>query len=262
MTKNKKHKNKTKKKIKQIIDVPVSDKESLGSLASSGGIDYNYQKYYNTFAFLKIIVKKEKHLKKMVCIPDVGYGWMKAFLSINLKEKKKNKIYTLKPVDSNNPINKFIKKIKQCLKHRFVPINLQLIVEQNNTHANMMLMDTKKKTIELFEPHGNRDKSSELMSVTKAYYKSRNSVKRFFKQYFPTYKFISPISYESSKGLQEKIDAFSGMCVSWSILYLHYRLLNPNVSQLKLVNYLNKTINKNILLRYTHYIEDTLKHKI
>lgn len=257
--KTKKTSKKTKKNIKEIIDVPLSTKTSLGSMATSGGINYNYQKYYNTFAFIRKIINKDKRIKQ-VCIPDVGEGWMKAFLSINLRDNKK--LMSLKPVDALNPINLFIKKIKQCSKHRFIPINLQLIVKDNNTHANMILMDTKKKTIELFEPHGNRSKSSKLLSISQAYYKSNKSVKRFFKQYFPSYKFISPTSYEPSTGLQDKIDAFSGMCVSWSILYLHYRLLNPNISQKKLVNYLNKTITKRILLQYTRYIEDTLKHKI
>lgn len=254
-----KTKKRTKKNTKQIIDVPLSNKISLGSMATSGGINYNYQKYYNTFAFIRKIINKDTRIKQ-VCIPDVGEGWMKAFLSINLRDNKK--LMSLKPVDALNPINLFIKKIKQCSKHRFIPINLQLIVKDNNTHANIILMDTKKKTIELFEPHGNRSKSSKLLSISQAYYKSNKSVKRFFKQYFPSYKFISPTSYEPSTGLQDKIDAFSGMCVSWSILYLHYRLLNPNISQKKLVNYLNKTITKRILLQYTRYIEDTLKHKI
>jgi hypothetical protein len=259
---NKKTKKNTKKKAKKtikIIDVPLSKKESLGSDASSGNINYNYQKYYNTFAFLKEIIKKNKSLKTSVCIPDIGRHWMKGFLALNLQNKKN---LTLKPVDSINSITKFVEKIKQCLKKRFVPINLQLIVKRNNTHANIILMDSKKKTIELFEPHGDRSRSSQLESISKGYYRATKAVKKFFNQYFSSYTFIPPSKYEPSEGLQDKIDAFSGMCVTWSILYIHYRLLNPDVSQKELVKYLNKTINKRILLQYTRYVEDIIKHKI
>ena len=52
-TKKKKKKINTKKKKMNIVDVPLSDKQSVGSKASVGNIDYHYQKYYNTFAFLK-----------------------------------------------------------------------------------------------------------------------------------------------------------------------------------------------------------------
>jgi len=55
-TKKKKiSKKKTKKKTKKfnVIDVPLADKVSLGSEASIGSIDYHYQKFYNTFAFIK-----------------------------------------------------------------------------------------------------------------------------------------------------------------------------------------------------------------
>ena len=258
-TKKKPNKKKTQKKQISIIDVPLSNKISLGSDASSGMINYNYQKYYNTFAFLKELIKKDKQIRKNVCIPDIGRHWMKGFLALNLQNKKN---LTLKPVDSINSQSKFVKKIKHCLKHRFVPINLQLIVKRNNTHANIILMDSMKKTIELFEPHGNRSVSSHLESISQGYYRASKAVRKFFKQHFPSYKFIPPSKYEPSEGLQDKIDAFSGMCVTWSILYIHYRLLNPDVSQKDLVKYLNKTINKRNLLQYTRYVEDIIKHKI
>ena len=60
----KKNKNpkKTKKNTKKlnVLDVPLADKVSLGSKASIGSIDYHYQKYYNTFGFLKEILNANK----------------------------------------------------------------------------------------------------------------------------------------------------------------------------------------------------------
>ena len=53
---NKKPK-KTKKKTKiNVVDVPLAEKVSMGSKASVGSIDYHYQKYYNTFAFIKKVI--------------------------------------------------------------------------------------------------------------------------------------------------------------------------------------------------------------
>ena len=59
----KKSKNKNKKKHPNIkvVDVPLSDNISLGSNASLGDFMYNYQKYYNTFAFLKEIINRIKN---------------------------------------------------------------------------------------------------------------------------------------------------------------------------------------------------------
>ena len=78
----------------------------------------------------------------------------------------------------------------------------------------------------------------------------------------PTYEYIPPSKYEPKYGLQERLDAFSGLCVTWGILYLHSRVLNPDIPPKRLIDYLDKKINKNVLLRYTKYVEDTLKHKI
>ena len=45
-------------------------------------------------------------------------------------------------------------------------------------------------------------------------------------------------------------------------MYIHYRLLNQNITTAILIDYLYKLINKNLLLRYAKYIEDILKNKL
>lgn len=262
--KNKKTKTKKTKKEKNIIDVPLSKELSHGSKASLGSINYHYQKYYNTFAFLKEILKRNKKLKNLVCIPNIGSGWMQSFLKINIFKgvKGSRAIDSIKPVDSENSKNKFIVEIDKCMKNRIIPISLEIIVPGEGTHANIIIIDSKKKTVELFEPHGNRSKNSELESISRAYFKISKNVNRFFSTYYPDFKYISPNDYEPSDGLQARLDAFSGLCVTWSILYLHYRVLNPDINPKLLIKYLDKKISKNILLRYTKYVEDILKNKI
>ena len=264
--KTQKKKRKTKKLTKKdklgIVDVPLSKSLSQGSKASLGSIDYHYQKYYNTFAFLKEIIKKNKKLQNLVCIPNVGEGWMQSFLKVHFfKGVSSKSMDSVKPVDSANSKNKFITEIDKCMKHRLVPINLEIIVPGAGTHANVIIIDSHKKTVELFEPHGNRGVRSELESISRAYFKVSKNVQRFFSMYLPDFKYIPPSEYEPKEGLQARLDAFSGLCVTWSILYLHYRVLNPDVPPKKLINYLDKKVNKQTLLRYTKYVEDVLKHK-
>ena len=267
--KSKKSKKSSKKKRKSlpkgIVDVPISKKISRGSKASMGSIDYHYQKYYNTFAFLKEILKKNHTLNNQICIPDVGGGWMQAFLKVHFMkgvEGIKSHMGSVKPVDAGASKDAFIKEVRHCLtRSRLVPINLEIIVPGVGTHANMILIDGHKKTAELFEPHGNRSAKSELEDISRAYFKVEKNVKRFFTLYLPDLTFIPPGKYEPKYGLQARLDAYSGLCVTWVILYMHYRILNPDVPPKKLINYLDKKVTRNFLLRYTKFVEDTLKHK-
>ena len=264
--KKKKSKKLTNKQKKlKIVDVPLSDKKSEGSKASVGLIDYHYQKYYNTFAFLKKILERNKQLEKRVCIPDVGTGFMKSFLKVhffNRVNAVKSYLDSVKPVDAYESRDKFIHEIKKCMNHRLIPISLEIITPESGTHANIIIIDSKKKTIELFEPHGARDNQSELESISRAYYKVSHNVHKFFRMNLPEFRYIPPSKYEPEEGLQMKLDAFSGLCVTWSILYLHYRILNPDVNPRDLILYLEKRITKSVLLRYTRYVEEVLKGKV
>ena len=85
----------------------------------------------------------------------------------------------------------------------------------------MIIIDTKKKLIELFEPHGKRNTSTTMDSLVGAYNISDKLIKKYFKKYFPEYKYISPKVNFPSYGLQAKVDAFNGMCVTYCIMYLH-----------------------------------------
>ena len=104
--------------------------------------------------------------------------------------------------------------------------------------------------------------NSKLEGITRAYFKVRKNVYKFVKINFPDYEFIPPSKYEPGEGLQARLDAYSGLCVTWCILYLHYRVLNPDVPPKQLIIYLEKKIKRKELLRYTRYVEDVLKGKV
>ena len=48
--------------------------------------------------------------------------------------------------------------------------------------SDRVIIDSHKKTIELFEPHGNRGADSELESISKAYFKVSKNVHKFFRE--------------------------------------------------------------------------------
>ena len=97
---------------------------------------------------------------------------------------------------------KFIDEINRCMSHRFVPINLEIIVPGSGTHANIILIDTKKKTVELFEPHGARDKDSELESISRAYFKVSKMFIDFLKCIFLVYDTYHPINMNLKKAFK------------------------------------------------------------
>jgi hypothetical protein len=51
----------------------------------------------------------------------------------------------------------------------------------------------------------------------------------------------------------------SGFCVTWSILFVHYRILNPDISLNYLMKYLAKKITSKKILQYAKFIEEILK---
>ena len=44
-------------------------------------------------------------------------------------------------------------------------------------------------------------------------------------------------------------------------MYLHYRVLNPDVTSKDIVKHIKKKVNKQFLLKYAKYVEDTVKKK-
>jgi len=212
----------------KIKDVPISRRSSLGTMATLGEISFHYQKYDNIFKFFNVLIKKDKNLKEILCIPEVGQKWMRSFLKVILSDEdlKTSELMmkNVKPVDPEVSVNLFNDMIKKC-KKKFIAISVQLIVfNKPGSHANMIIIDTTKKTIELFEPHGKRSEDTTMDSLKGAYKTSDKLLKKYFKKYFPEYKYISPQDYLPTYGFQAKVDAYSGLCVTWSAMYLHYRI--------------------------------------
>ena len=236
---------KTKKSIKSyrgIIDVPLSKKKNMGTLASSGDIDYHYQNYTNVWAFFKTMRSKDLYVPKS------------AFLDLDISDIKRG-IYS-------SDMKSILSGIKTGLsgKSKFIPIILNLITEEG-AHANIILINKLDKVFELYEPHGARTSSSVLSGVAGAYKKKIRLLKSFVATHFPTYKVINSVDSQRGTAFQMLRDPekHSGFCVTWSILFVHYRILNPTIQLKTLIKYIADNISTNKLLRYAKYIEDTVK---
>lgn len=254
---------KIKKKLKlsqtlkekyNIKDIPLSRKINKGTKASSNVISYHYQDYKNISNFMTKEFQKEK-------IENVCF--FKKNPDIHLQLDITQKVKVVKPLFISEQT--FIDSVNRCYeltgKKKFIPIILN-IVHPSYFHANILLIDTDLKRVELFEPHGYKSKDSTVEGISSAYYNKVKAVKHFFKKILPDFQFINTVDIINEPSFQANYDAHSGYCVTWSILYAHYRILNPNVPLEKLIEYMEAKVNTRYLLRYAAYIEEVLKNKI
>lgn len=247
---------KNSKKNLRIIDVPFSRKENKGTKASKNKIDYHYQHLNNISEFLyKLFLKKQ--IKNIDFFDDL----ISCTLQIDINNKQVYPYYI--------SLNKYKENLNKCLKKkgRFIPLSINSELPQGSSdienHANILLIDKFKRQIEFFEPHGYKPKISTYSQSVQKYHTKLKLIKIFFKGLLPKYNIINVVDYIKDKNsFQSKYDSNSGYCVTWSIMYIHYRLLNQNITTAILIDYLYKLINKNLLLRYAKYIEDILKNKL
>jgi hypothetical protein len=105
--------------------------------------------------------------------------------------------------------------------------NIQNIDSLYGAHSNLLIIDTNWKTIEFFEPHGDKlgHTYSEIVSLEKI-------IENFIKLNFnlQSYAFINvsntcPIGVQSR---QNTINPESGHCLVWSLYFIMIRLMNIN----------------------------------
>ena len=123
------------------------------------------------------------------------------------------------------------------------------------------VIDLKEKSIELFEPHSKTTELSTLDSLEGAYTISNRLLRKTFSEILPKYSYIAPNDYLPRYGLQSKTDAYTGLCITWSMIYVHYRILNPEKSRKEIIKHMNK-IKRRFILRYAGYVEQLIKNKI
>lgn len=238
------------------LDEYLSDELSQGPKAKPSKINYNYQHYENIYNYFVIEFKKKRKFK-ILCAPNFVLEYGKS-----LEYEIRASIIYNSYKDEFYFNDKIISAVKKCLNQtnvRFIFFGFVLINSSSfaDTHANMIIVDLYKKTFERFEPYGYgnlrdekkidlrlKEKGKEILGLTK------------------NYKYISPINISPKLGVQSIADAFCGMCVTISMMYLHLRILNPDLSQKKIIKFLVNRDKKKLrimILRYAKHVEKTLK---
>ena len=153
-----------------------------------------------------------------------------------------------------NNINNLINITRREYKYDFAIIYLD-IENKNGLHANILIYDFNKMTIERFDPWGNIDNREENLdnileeelcwNTGFIYIKTSNYMQK------AGFQMISNESYKYNI----KSGDPGGFCLSWCFWYLEHRLINKNINQKELVIKLIKKISlKN--LSFTEYIRN------
>jgi len=246
------------------IDNFLANKKSKGPSESEGDINYYFNMWENLHNFIFILINYYG-FDKILCVPDVATKYGENYI------EKISCVYNMLKKELLVPVN-----LKNGLKFCMMNPNIRfvycvLIITQNKTeisrceisHANILIFDLFKKTIERYEPHGKF-----------FYYSSHDNNQKVAKEIddvinikllpfleLSDFEYLSPVNNSLLYGLQIKADAFGGLCVTYTMMYLHLRLMNPDVKQSEILNYFIKKYKKlkDAVLKYVKFIELELK---
>jgi hypothetical protein len=122
------------------------------------------------------------------------------------------------------------------LSKRFYYIKLSIIasnkIQGNIRHANLILIDNLKKTVERFEPYGEIYFSNclQLNSTLEEEIANKLEYKFIFVQSYPGFQIRSDEFEEKNKSYGDP----GGFCLAWCFLYLELKLLYENIIMKKL----------------------------
>lgn len=247
------------KRVQESLKQFLAREKSQGPKAKAGKINYHYQRYENVYAYFFISLHNNKNFSQITCIPNVllvGDGWAERTAMAFAPHSKEVHI----PKTMKQGLRKCIKERctkKGCNRKRFCYFMLILLPKTGTlTHANVVVVDTKFKTVERFEPHGRRSKAEDA------------AVNTMFREHALTefglddYTYVPPTDLSPAMGVQKKADAYNGMCVTISMMYFQLRMLNPDVAGKEIVKDLMKLPSKDLqtlILRFAKFVEDTLR---
>jgi len=153
-------------------------------------------------------------------------------LSVNLIIWKSNKI---------NYINKnFIKTLNKELKKkkRFITIQLSMMLTLNVSHAEVIIIDKKNKTITRFEPYGVDSFEDEYILDNIIKKIVERTTKEKYKYYIPR-DYLDSVKFQSvsrdDEEINKKLGDPIGYCLAWCFYFIELRLCNPDMDNEEMV---------------------------
>jgi hypothetical protein len=142
----------------------------------------------------------------------------------------------------HNYLNNLINSTRREKKYDFAIVYLSLVVNNTGLHANILIYDFNRMTIERFDPYGDTvyfdKKLDEVLDEELCWNTGLTYLKP--SDYMPVAGFQT-ISDELNP-LNQKSGDFGGFCLAWCTWFLEHRIINQKVNQKDLVKKLIKKI--------------------
>jgi hypothetical protein len=156
----------------------------------------------------------------------------------------------------NYYIHPYLNNFVNSYKKRFLFINLTLVVDDTNYHANIIIYDYKNTTIERFEPYGAyvTNKIPDLDDILEEELTWNTGFKYISPKDFMGHISFQLVSDETNDNNKKHGDP-EGYCLAWCYWYLETKLSNPDVDSQILVHKLIKKLN-NLDIKFSEYIRN------
>lgn len=183
-----------------------------------------WRKYYKMLRWMRVLKHYVAHRKmdgmNRLCVPSKQYRGMEVLF------------YTITKCGSGRcnidlqPVKAMIEQ--QCSHTRgliFVDLAIFFADQHQEGHANCLVIDTQKQTVERFEPHG--------LFVDEL----NKALKKEVQRVFADYQYVSPIDFVGLHGPQHYQQKLSdqGFCIAFSFLYFHLRMLHQEMDRRDIV---------------------------
>lgn len=246
-----------------MIDEYLSDEESLGpdEPPSPGSEFQRHDAADVDTKFLLALIRESHAISRLVCVPrfrmcvdkegDVTF----LYRSCETMRLRAGVIVThaaTRPVVHVPP--RLADIVRGC-KKPFVFLNFGMYSSGplQYGHANALLLDKRNRVVERFEPNGLKNAQTSL----------DNTLAKTFEAILPGWTYEGTRVMRTLRGPQAIADAYGGMCVTYSLMYVLARLTQPHLSTAQVSESLVKGKSerqmRSDVLRLNRFVSDKLR---
>jgi ankyrin repeat protein len=160
--------------------------------------------------------------------------------------------------------DEFEKIIKDTnVKYIAIPLGIEL---SNGSHANIIYINKKSKTIERFEPNGSHQPAGLNYNPELLDSLLMNKFNKYEYKYFKPSDFLPSIGFQILENIEEnkckRLGDPNGFCGVWCIWWVYHRIKNNKLDNITLVQLLIKNIKlenksfKNLIRNFSYYITE------
>ena len=149
------------------------------------------------------------------------------------------------------------------VKYIAIPLGIEL---SNGSHANIIYINKKSKTIERFEPNGSHQPAGLNYNPELLDSLLMNKFNKYEYKYFKPSDFLSSIGFQILENIEEnkckRLGDPNGFCGVWCIWWVYHRIKNNKLDNITLVQLLIKNIKlenksfKNLIRNFSYYITE------